>query len=298
VPNYNNGRYLAECLDSILGQTYEEIEVIVADDASTDDSVSVIKSYCAKYPDKVKGLFSDKNLGVAANRDRAIRQAKGEYISTLDADDIYYNPEKIATEIALIKRHKQERQVDICAFSNTVLLDQELCFIRERGTRRNIKQGRILEYIISKSCEIPLDFVMPKQAYLSVGGYDTELRLLEDWDLNIRLAAQYDFCYTGITGTGYRQHNQGLSKVSENRRLEKLSYVFNKNLTLVAPERQSWVKRKFKLFRKRVRSGHRIRQLLQELEDARKTGKHVSVLYEWKLLQIYLLKIGKRLFYQ
>ena len=85
IPCYNQSKYIGECLDSILEQTFRDYEVVIVNDGSDDDSLSVIKPYISKY-DNFR-VINQENQGVVAARNRAIAQAKGKYIYPLDADD-------------------------------------------------------------------------------------------------------------------------------------------------------------------------------------------------------------------
>lgn len=87
IPNYNYGDYLDFAITSALTQTYEDIEIIVIDDCSTDTSMEVLKRYI--FPDsKVKVLFNDKNIGLPASANKAIEMSRGKYIMRIDADDM------------------------------------------------------------------------------------------------------------------------------------------------------------------------------------------------------------------
>ena len=86
IPVYNTEKYLAECLDSVLSQTFKDIEIICIDDGSTDNSAKILKQYAKK--DKRIKIITQKNSGVISARNNAIAVAKGEYIYPLDSDDI------------------------------------------------------------------------------------------------------------------------------------------------------------------------------------------------------------------
>lgn len=89
IPVYNTERYVGECLDSILRQTFQNFEVIVVDDCSTDNSVAVIESYTEKFGGRLKLLRMDKNSGSpGVSRNKAMSLASGEYIFFMDSDDI------------------------------------------------------------------------------------------------------------------------------------------------------------------------------------------------------------------
>lgn len=86
VPVYNVEQYLAECLDSLVSQTLEDIEILVVNDGSPDNSQAIIDDYAARYPDKIRP-FIKKNGGLSDTRNFAVKQARGEYIAFVDSDD-------------------------------------------------------------------------------------------------------------------------------------------------------------------------------------------------------------------
>lgn len=233
--NYNNERYIRECLESILNQVYQDLEIIVHDDCSSDSSPGIMREYEKKYPGKIKTLFSPVNQGVAKTRHEAILAAKGEFITTLDSDDYYSDPQKLQKEMDLILLHKEKSGRDVIAFSNILLIKGDKTPIQTWGNSENLKEGFILDHIMARSCMIPRDFVMRKEAYFLAGGYDTGIPIYEDWDLKIRLAAAYEFYYTGINGTAYRRHGTGLSASPIPEHIQWLEFIFKKNLHL-APE--------------------------------------------------------------
>ena len=86
---YNRDKYLAACIDSVLASSYQNWELIIVDDVSTDTSVAIAKSY-EKKDARIKVYVNDKNLGDYPNRNKAASYAKGKYIKYLDADDVIY----------------------------------------------------------------------------------------------------------------------------------------------------------------------------------------------------------------
>lgn len=88
VPVYNVEAYLARCIDSLIGQTYENIEILLVDDKSKDESARIIREY-AKRDNRVKALFQENNQGVSAARNRGLDEMTGEWVCFCDSDDWY-----------------------------------------------------------------------------------------------------------------------------------------------------------------------------------------------------------------
>lgn len=249
VANYNNQRYIKECLDSILEQTYKDFEIIVSDDASTDRSPEIIRQYETRYPGVVKGIFSTVNRGVAQTRHEAILQARGDYITTLDSDDYYYDTQKLEKEMDVIHRYKENGK-DIIAFSDIIPVNEDKHPLEIPGNPGNIEEGKIFEHILGRSCMIPRDFIMIKEAYFHVGGYDFSLKTHEDWDLKIKISKTYEFHYTHHPGTAYRRHAAGLSSLPYLHRTGNLWKVFASNFRRVRGSDATTIKKEFFLFMK------------------------------------------------
>ncbi|MBR0101963.1 MAG: glycosyltransferase family 2 protein, partial [Selenomonadaceae bacterium] len=88
IPMYNVESYVGECLESVLKQTFQDFEVIVVDDCSTDDSVKIVEEYAPKFDGRLRLFSMEKNTGTPGKpRNKGIELAHGEYIQFLDADD-------------------------------------------------------------------------------------------------------------------------------------------------------------------------------------------------------------------
>ena len=253
VANYNNAQYLPDCLNSVLCQTYQDLEILICDDCSTDDSLKVLKNYQQRYPDKIRILRNDRNQGATRPRHLAIIEASGEYLTTLDSDDYYCEKRKLESEMAIVLQDRDTAGKDVMAYSNIRLVKSDKTRIGESGNSDSIQEGYILNEIISRSCMIPRDFIFRKDIYFDVGGFDLQVPMYEDWDLKIRLAKQYEFRYSGAIGTAYRRHGGGLSAAPKDEHIRWLRYVFSKNLSLVAEEDRDLVTRAFLEFQSRMK---------------------------------------------
>ena len=193
-----------------------------------------------------------KNRGVACCRHEAILRSNGNYITTLDSDDYFFDNCKLKKEIELIKKFKKNTGKNIIAFSNTVAVAEDRKLIQKYGDIRTIKQGDILEDVITRSCLIPRDFVMLKSQYFMAGGYDPSFHIYEDWDLKIRLCCRYEFYYTENDGTAYRHHGKGLSSADSAQHIKALKEIFKKNSVLLNPSKSSIIEDKFNSYIKNI----------------------------------------------
>ena len=103
VPNYNNEKYIQQCLDSVLAQTYPIKEIIVYDDCSTDGSRAILKEYANNHSN-IRVILGEKNVGVSAARDMAIKATTSDYVCMLDADDFFFSTNKISAEMDTIEK--------------------------------------------------------------------------------------------------------------------------------------------------------------------------------------------------
>lgn len=285
IANYNNAQYLPECFDSILMQTYKDIEIVVVDDCSTDHSREIIQSYEAKHPGLFTPVFLSKNKGVAWARHEGILKAKGHYITTLDADDHYADASKLHEEMRFILDYKFKHNEDIIAFSNII---QRFSDSRTRlvGNNKNIAQGNILAAVMARSCMIPRDFIFLKSAYFQVGGYDHRLPIYEDWDLKIRLAAKYKFIYSGITGIVYVRHGEGLSNAPFGSHIKILKKIFRKNRKILSSRQQTQIYSEFLKYIDQLREKE-LSQYKFSFINARDQKNYFDMLTYWfKLIKI------------
>ena len=226
IPNYNNEKYLSQCLEHCINQTYENIEIIVVDDCSTDNSVKLIESYIQK-DNRIKVIINDINQQVSKTRNIGIKNSTGEWITTLDSDDYYYSSEKIEKEVDLLSKYNFDKSV--IAFSKTVRVDSSGKNILSIMNDSTINEGDIFDSLITRSCTAPRDFIFSKDLYFKSHGYDYTIPIYEDWDLKLRLSKLANFYLSDSYGTAYRQHNNGLSSAKKNYHHEWILKIFVKN---------------------------------------------------------------------
>jgi len=250
IPNYNNGNYLPECLDSIFKQTYENIEIICIDDMSSDNSIRILTEYQTKNQN-MQLILNDSNMGVGHNRHKAIMLSSGKYFTTLDSDDFYLDNKKIEKEVEILERKNISSDVPVITFSDIRLVNAkgtELSPDRES----DIKEGYIFESIYLRKGMIPRDFMLTKRQYIDAGAFDQNIPIYEDWDLKIRLAHNNEFLYTGISGIAYRRHGNGLSATNNKNHVKWLKFIYKKNSHLILEENKVFFHKYFDAYLKRT----------------------------------------------
>lgn len=119
MPSYNNGKYIEQAIQSVLEQEIDfSIQLIITDDASTDNSVSIIKEYEKKYPDVISGIFSDKNEGLFDNYYKAVEKMNSKYFCVLDPDDYYTDTKRLQKAVDFLELHDE---YTIHAFNATAI---------------------------------------------------------------------------------------------------------------------------------------------------------------------------------
>ena len=186
IPTYNRASTLRRTVDSALAQTYQPLEVIVVDDGSTDATVEVLRS----YGDRIHAI-SQPNGGPSAARNTGAKAANGEWLAFLDSDDVW-KPEKIERQIRMVG--DQAPGID-CCMANAAIINEDgspgptTFDVSGVGTRQS--DG----YWLNPAALFASRFILfnqvaliRREAFVRVGGFNPELRLLEDHDLAFRLA--------------------------------------------------------------------------------------------------------------
>lgn len=106
IPVYNGGQFIVEAIESILCQAYKNLELIIVNDGSKDNTLEIIKSFAKRYPKKIKAISYSRNKGESAAANMGFAASKGEFIARMDADDVAY-PEKIEKQVTFMLSHPQ-----------------------------------------------------------------------------------------------------------------------------------------------------------------------------------------------
>jgi glycosyltransferase involved in cell wall biosynthesis len=186
IPTYNRAHIICDAVESILAQTYQEIEVIVVDDGSKDDTLSRLK----QYGDRIR-VVSQANAGPAAARNRGIAVAQGELIAFLDSDDLWLST-KIERQVALLQRAGESVP---CCLSNIMMkwnsgdrASFDIALLNpasEEGMWLNVDEVLATRFVLFNQ-----GVVIRRNVLEKIGGFDESIRYLEDYELPLRLSLE------------------------------------------------------------------------------------------------------------
>ncbi len=204
IPAYNAIGYIAETMETLLAQTYQDFEVVVVNDGSTDDTPQWVSKLSQKEP-KVR-LISQANKGLPGARNTGIKESRGEYIAILDADDLWEST-KLQKQVDSLDSNPE---AGLC-YTWTALADDQ-----GKATGRVVAshaEGNVWEQLTEMNIvccgSTPM---IRRHCFETVGFFSEDLRFSEDWDMWLRIAAQYSFVVVKEPLIRYRQHLNNMSK--------------------------------------------------------------------------------------
>ncbi len=209
IPAYNAETFIAKTLLSILSQTYQNIEILVVNDGSTDSTADIVKSFAQK--DSRVILLNQSNAGVAAARNLAISKATGEYIAPIDADDIWY-PQNLEKQLECLI--KSEPSVGVVYSWSLDINEKDLL---TGGFYNSTIEGEVYKALVYKYfMGNASSSLIRRICFEKVGGYNCQLKAenaqgCEDLELFLRIAEHYQFKVVPEFLVGYRQIPSSMS---------------------------------------------------------------------------------------
>lgn len=175
ICTYNQQNFIRETLDSVLAQTYPNIEIIISDDGSSDGTPDILREYGQRYPDKIKPVFSSVNTGIPSNINRAMKQRTGEFTAWLDGDDLML-PTKIEKQVELLLNHSEATG----CYHDADVFDSETGRSLGRMSRlyngsEELKQGRLQEWYKPRYYFLPSTIIARSDA-CPIHGFDVRLK--------------------------------------------------------------------------------------------------------------------------
>ncbi|WP_017663477.1 glycosyltransferase [Baaleninema simplex] len=183
VPAYNCETTVRATLDSLFNQTFKDFEVLVVDDSSTDDTLNAVKA----IEDPRLRVFSYPNAGPAATRNRGFNHILGQYVSFIDADDLW-TPDKLAAQLEALDANPDAA----VAYSWTDYIDESGQVLRP-GSHLSVSGDVLSHLLLADFLENGSNALIRRDAFAAVEGFDESFTVAHDWDLFLRLAYRYFF---------------------------------------------------------------------------------------------------------
>lgn len=186
MPNYNAGPHLRESIKSILDQTYKNLEFIIIDDASTDESWSIIQEFAQKDP-RVIAIKNDENLKICKSLNKGIAKAKGKYIARFDSDDICLLS-RIEEQLEFLER-PENKDIGMCGF-NLMLMNEQGKVYDEKKFPETDKDCREALFLRNPFAH---NTVLIRKEVLEQDPYNPDAVYAEDLDLWFRIGTKAKF---------------------------------------------------------------------------------------------------------
>jgi glycosyltransferase involved in cell wall biosynthesis len=226
IPTYNSANFIEETLRSIIAQSYENIEIIIGDNASIDNTYEIIRKFSEKDL-RIKYYRNEFNLGYSSNCNKLISMANGEYIAIYHADDIY-DLNIIKQQVELLDKNKEllgvftsydkinENGEVFKEISYPIISDEEVI---------EINLDKFINVVLEKggSCFCCPTSMIRKSIYLKLKGYDQNLKYIEDQDMWARILLNGPMAIINLKLIKYRIHTKQSSLIYINTDRDELS---------------------------------------------------------------------------
>jgi glycosyltransferase involved in cell wall biosynthesis len=225
TPAFNSAKYIGETIESALKQTFQDFEMMIIDDGSTDNTRDIVAQFTLRYPDKIRYLYQS-NQGPGSARNYGIKHSTGEYIALLDSDDIWF-PHRLEEGVKVLDAQKDVGLVH--ARAKQLFEDGST----STWQRQDIKylSGNMQKYLLARKAHISCMTVLFRRSCLKEIGLFDEVKNcigVEDRDLWIRLASKFKIHFIDQELGLYRMLSTSLSR-NEDVIIERKKYIIEKN---------------------------------------------------------------------
>jgi len=228
TPTFNRSRFIPRLVKNVFSQTYQDFELVIVDDGSTDNTRELLEQYIREYPSRIQYIFQT-NQGAGMARNTGIKNAKGKYIAFLDSDDEWM-PEYLDRTIAVLEKGDYQwtvtgaRRIDIDKDGKEIDSQLIKCNLQLFGhffkRELSLYEALLTGNVVGETSRI----VVLKEALLSVGGFKDRLKLSQDYELWLRLAKNNYKLF--ITDEPLVLYRKSVDSVTKTRLVEGLRYGF------------------------------------------------------------------------
>lgn len=207
IPTYNAAEFLDTAIQSVLNQTYQNFDLVVLNDASSDHTQTVLDKY--RGHQKIRLIDNESNLGMSRNWNKGISLLRNEYIAKLDADD-YYHPEFLASVVPVLDENAtvglvftasswiSSRSWDVVPYTESWIAPGKI-FLRNLNKQFTLHSPTIL---------------VRRECYSRLGGFVESMRIHADWEMWTRISTNYDIAYVCRLLAYFRRHSGNCTAAS------------------------------------------------------------------------------------
>lgn len=238
VPCYNHEKFLMDCIDGLINQTYRNIELIVYDDCSTDQSWGVLQKSKKNLENRFKKLIllkNDVNQGLTKNLNRMLASAQGKYIKIIASDDILHR-EYISSCVEFFERNPD---VDVIV-TNGYRIEEESSyqnFINPREfyiTAPNLLEKNLFEKVYKENIIFAPGAILRKSVYEEYGNYNEKIAI-EDWEYWLRILkdGKVKFYYLDTPLVYYRENSSSFTSLTSGGILKRRKRLFDAEMAII-----------------------------------------------------------------
>jgi len=203
MTSYNHERFISEAIESVLGQTIQDFELIIIDNGSTDRSQQIIKNY-SKKDDRIRAIFHDENMGIPKTYNELYENAKGKFVSGICSDDVWVK-NKLEKQLEVMKQDE-----NLIIWTEGEIIDSESQSTGKTFTQRYEsfkKSGHLFDELLGGNF-IFASSVMFKRENLKDIRYDENIKYLNDHKFFLDLAYRYKYHFIPEPLSKYRLHGK------------------------------------------------------------------------------------------
>jgi glycosyltransferase involved in cell wall biosynthesis len=211
---YNHARFLTECLDSIRAQTFQDFQLVITDDGSTDGSPALIREWLTAHGVSAHFIRHETNRGLCPTLNEALAAVRGKYLAKISTDDVWM-PYKLARQVPVMESLSDRVAV---LYGDALQINEAgqvlpRKFLSECAVSGPGPSGNVFRSLLRRNFVLGPTTLVRTECLRSVGGYDETLAY-EDWDMWLRLARRYEFQFSPEIFTKYRIVKSSLSRTT------------------------------------------------------------------------------------
>lgn len=225
LPTYNRAKLLRRAIDSIVSQSFNDFELIVVDDGSTDNTKGVVASY---NDSRIRCVLHEKNRGLMTSRNTALQESRGEYIAFQDSDDSWH-PDFLKENVAILEKATENVGGVYSRIEKKYFNGKKFLF---PGIQDILVSGNLLEAFLGGGYLVTLQaFVMKRTCLDVMGVFDEDFRVFGDAEFIIRFAEHFEFAFNPNMRAYLEVQKDSISRNKQNR-LEARKRIFEKHRNL------------------------------------------------------------------